>query len=116
MKKSPKTKQPQTLAIFYALASRYGDKRIIRKEGTGVYTIEGRSKWCRVGNACDGKGLEYIDFEGGPMVGVGGIFPYDGAEQTITKVEFAPRDKDAEKDWVKVRIFTDAGGANVEEV
>jgi len=73
--------------------NRYGQARTVTeiandKENHRTYLIEGESNYCRYGSDPDTGVLEFIDFEGGPFMSVGGRMEHlcDGAFGEIVKV------------------------------
>jgi hypothetical protein len=53
------------------IRSRYGDERKITDNGHGLYTIEGKSRYYRVGMNEANTEIAYFDPEGGPFIHVG---------------------------------------------
>lgn len=53
------------------IASRYGEARTITDNGHGLFTVEGKAHYYRVGATEDNKGIAYFDPEGGPFIHVG---------------------------------------------
>ena len=51
--------------------SRYGDARKTTDNGHGIYTIEGKAHYGRVGMNEDNSQIAYFDPEGGPFISVG---------------------------------------------
>ena len=51
--------------------SRYGEKRKITNNGHGLYTIEGKSRYYRVGMNDANTKIAYFDPEGGPFISTG---------------------------------------------
>ncbi len=51
--------------------SRYGDARKTTSNGHGMYTIEGKAHYYRVGMNDDNSQIAYFDPEGGPFISVG---------------------------------------------
>ena len=58
------------------LHSRYGDKRTVTANGHGIYTIEGKSHYYRVGMDDDNTKIGYFDPEGGPFICVGSDYGF----------------------------------------
>jgi hypothetical protein len=53
---------------FATFASRYGQQRVVTQTADDQYTFEGPSFYLRVGG---NETIEYVDFEGGPMISLG---------------------------------------------
>jgi hypothetical protein len=68
--------------------SRYGDKRTITPNGHGIYTMEGKARYYRVGG--DEKKIEYFDPEGGPFISVGSEWDEFDGKITDIIIESAP--------------------------
>jgi hypothetical protein len=64
------------------LHSRYGDKRTVTANGHGIYTIEGKTHYYRVGMDDDNTKIGYFDPEGGPFISVGSDYGFG----TITEI------------------------------
>jgi len=64
------------------LHSRYGDKRTVTANGHGIYTIEGKTHYYRVGMDEDNTKIGYFDPEGGPFISVGSDYGFG----TITEI------------------------------
>jgi hypothetical protein len=64
------------------LHSRYGDKRTVTPNGHGIYTIEGKTHYYRVGMDDDNTKIGYFDPEGGPFISVGSDYGFG----TITEI------------------------------
>lgn len=76
--------------------SRYGDPRTVVRLNENQYVISGPSNYGRAGNSPNGKGLGFVDMEGGPFIAVGddiSFFMVKGDKRRITKVEFDPNEK-----------------------
>jgi hypothetical protein len=78
--------------------SRYGDQRYITDVGGGCYIIEGKSKFIRAGGD---DMIEYVDFEGGPFIGVGSPLFEDNSKIVVESIKFENSNKE---DWVKISV------------
>ena len=56
------------MSTMKTLNSRYGDSRKITDNGHGVWTIEGKAHYYRVGMNDDNTKIGYFDPEGGPFI------------------------------------------------
>jgi len=70
------------MAKNLTLHSRYGDKRTVTANGHGIYTIEGKTHYYRVGMDDDNTKIGYFDPEGGPFISVGSDYGFG----TITEI------------------------------
>ena len=77
--------------------SRYGDPRYITDVGGGCFFIEGKNKYVRVGGT---DVIEYVDFEGGPFIGVGDSL-YEDRKVIVESIKFENSGKD---DWTKIAV------------
>jgi hypothetical protein len=77
--------------------SRYGDPRYITDVGGGCYIIEGKSKFVRVGGDTV---VDYIDFEGGPFIGVGASL-YEDKKVIVESIQLENSGKDG---WTKISV------------
>lgn len=80
--------------------SRYGDRRTIRNNGGGSYTVEGISRYYRVAQNDEGK-ITMFDFEGGPCIHLGENFPPESPNSIIEEIIVEKSDK---KDYAKVTL------------
>ncbi len=79
--------------------SRYGDKRTVTYNGHGIYTIEGKAHYYRVGASEDNKGIDYFDPEGGPFICVGSDYGFGTINEIILE--------NAETGKFKIRVEVD---------
>ena len=80
-----------------SLRSRYGDLRKITDNGHGLYTIEGKAHYYRVGMNNENTEIAYFDPEGGPFVSVDDDLGF-GVIQSIVV------EKDAKEGYFKIRV------------
>lgn len=80
-----------------SLRSRYGDLRKIIDNGHGLYTIEGKAHYYRVGMNNENTEIAYFDPEGGPFVSVDDDLGF-GVIQSIVV------EKDAKEGYFKIRV------------
>jgi len=64
------------MAKNLTLHSRYGDKRTVTPNGHGIYTIEGKTHYYRVGMDDNNTKVGYFDPEGGPFICVGSDYGF----------------------------------------
>jgi hypothetical protein len=81
------------------ILSRYGEPRYLTDHGGGWFTIEGKSKFYRVGGTPNE--LSYLDFEGGPFLSIDSNYPEFGG--TIQELIMEP----TEEGFFKVRFRTE---------
>jgi len=79
------------------LHSRYGDKRTVTSNGHGIYTIEGKSLYYRVGMTDDNSRIGYFDPEGGPFISIDADYGFGKITEIIVE-------KTAPKDHFKIRV------------
>jgi len=99
------------------IQNRYGTARTVTeiandKENHRTYLIEGESLFCRYGSDPDTGVLEFVDFEGGPFVGVGGRMEHlcDGTFGEIVKVSSVEDNKVTRVEVeVKIDVREDEG-------
>jgi len=82
------------MANFTIESSRYGDKRTVTPNGHGLYTIEGKSHYYRVGGK---EKVDYFDPEGGPFISVGSDYGFGKITEIVVE-------KDAPDNHFKIRV------------
>ena len=82
------------------LRSRYGDERKVTDNGHGLYTIEGKSLYGRVGMTNDNMEIEYFDPEGGPFICVGSDYGFGTIRSIIVE-------ESGKKNYFKIRVEVD---------
>jgi len=68
------------------IKSRYGLERTIEKFGTDKLRVMGESQFVRQSEDSDGN-ITMFDFEGGPILSVGGEFSYQKLKWVITHIQ-----------------------------
>lgn len=93
------------------LRSRYGDERTVTSNGHGVYTIEGKAHYYRVGMTDDNSQIAYFDPEGGAFIAVGSDYGF-GKITSIIVESCAPKDHFKIRVEVEDDLFADANQNN----
>jgi hypothetical protein len=73
------------MSTMKTLNSRYGDSRKITDNGHGVWTIEGKAHYYRVGMNDDNTKIGYFDPEGGPFISVGSDYGFGKISEIIVE-------------------------------
>jgi hypothetical protein len=84
------------MAKNLTLHSRYGDKRTVTPNGHGIYTIEGKTHYYRVGMDDDNTKIGYFDPEGGPFICVGNDYGFGTINEIFVE--------ESEKGNFKIRV------------
>jgi len=79
----------QTRKRKMTIKSRYESSRKVTDNGHGWYTMEGVSRYYRVGMTDDNSKIAYVDYEGGPFLHIGDDFEGHGKILSFS-IEKAP--------------------------
>lgn len=78
------------------LQSRYGDKRTVVDNGHNLFTIEGKSRYWRVGMNEENTDIAYFDPEGGPFLCIGSDYGFGVLKSIMVE--------NGKKDHFKIRV------------